>query len=103
MTCLACHWTHTAFESALACASLDSARRVVAPPLSMPSSGSALTATSETVLRRVATGRAFRAGRPRVAAAEQRQKARERDRAYRQRQKLATVAANDALLAGGRP
>jgi hypothetical protein len=39
----------------------------------------------------------------RVAAAEQRHKARERDRAYRQRQKLATVAANDALLAGVRP
>jgi hypothetical protein len=103
MTCLACHWTHTSFERALACASPDSACRVVAPPLSMPSSGSALTATSETVLRRVATGRAFRAGRPRVAAAEQRQKARKRDRAYRQRQKLATVAANDALLAGVRP
>jgi hypothetical protein len=51
----------------------------------------------------VATGRAFRAGRPRVAAAEQRHKARERDRAYRQLQKLATVAANDALLAGVRP
>lgn len=106
MTCPACHWTHTAFERALACyrsASPDSARRVVAPPPSMPSSGSALTATSETVLRRVATGRAFRAGRPRVAAAEQRQKARERDRAYRQRQKLATAAANDAMLAGVRP
>ena len=103
MTCLACHWTHTSFERARDCASPDSARRVVAPPLSMPSSGSVLTATSETVLRRVATGRAFRAGRPRVAAAEQRQKACERDRAYRQRQKLATVAANDALLAVVRP
>jgi hypothetical protein len=103
MTCLACHWTHTSFERALACASPDSARRVVAPPPSMPSSGSVLTATSETVLRRVATGRAFRAGRPRIAAAEQRQKARERDHAYRQRQKLASVAANDALLAGVRP
>jgi hypothetical protein len=106
MTCLACHWIHTSFERALACyrsASPDSACRVVAPPLSMPSSGSALTATSETVLRRVAAGRAFRPGRPRVAAAERRQKARERDRAYRQRQKLATVAANDALLAAVRP
>ena len=102
MTCLACHWTHTSFERARACyrsASPDSAGRVVSPPPSMPSSGSALTATSETVLRRVATGRAFRPGRPRVAAAEQRQKARQRDRAYRQRKKLATVAANDALLA----
>ena len=53
-----------------------------ATPLEGPSSGPAIPATSHTIFRR---GRAFKPGRPRVPAAEQRRKARERDRSWRAR------------------
>lgn len=47
-------------------------------------------ATSTTVFRR---GRAFKPGRPPVPSTAQRQKARDRDRAYRQRRKATAVSA----------
>jgi hypothetical protein len=51
-------------------------------PDSEPSSGSLIPTTSNTVFRH---GRAGKNGRPRVPVAEQRQKARSRNRAYRAR------------------
>jgi hypothetical protein len=57
------------------------ARKMAADPAS-------ILETSNTVLR---YGRAFRPGRPRVPAAEQRQRTRDRVRAYRARQRRGTA------------
>jgi hypothetical protein len=74
---------------------------VAGSPQAPPSTPDSST-TSTTILRRVRNGRAFSPGRPRVPAAVQREKARERDRVYRQRRVAAQAAANAALLVGGR-
>jgi hypothetical protein len=88
MSCLACLWYHTDPLAAIACYRKDDgkplARGVVQGPVLLPSSSPATSPTSDTVFRR---GRAGRSGRPKVLAAVQRQKARDRDRAYRERQK----------------
>ena len=52
--------------------------------------------SSNTVSRRVATGRAFRPGRPPVSDKQKRQKARERDRAYRERRRKERLQAAEA-------
>ena len=94
MSCLACLWYHTDPLAAIACYRKDDgkplARGVVRGPVHLPSSSPATSPTSDTVFRR---GRAGRSGRPKVLPAVQRQKARDRDRAYRERQKAARIAA----------
>ena len=59
-------------------------RRATRVPVGGPQSSPDISGRSRTVLR---NGRAHRSGRPRVSATEQRQKARDRMRAYRQRQR----------------
>ena len=55
--------------------------------------------TSGTVLRYVATGRAFRPGRPRKSEAERRRKGRERVRVYRSRRYAERLQAADVQRA----
>ena len=108
MTCPSCFWLHTNIETVLVCyrkynpiSSTDRPRgdganseRVPRPdaanpsvdsgPPKRPSSLSTNPGTLTTVFRH---GRARKSGRPRVPDAEQRRKARERSREYRERQK----------------
>jgi hypothetical protein len=105
MSCLACFWYHTDPRAAIACYRMlpasqndrnPGARTGIGPspigpvsrpstsPTSGPVSRPSTSPTSDTVFRR---GRASRSGRPKVTAAVQRQRARDRDRAYRQRRK----------------
>jgi hypothetical protein len=63
------------------------ARRAVQAALREAESAPIISATSDTLERRVGTGRAFQYGRPRTTAAVKRVKARARDRAHRARQK----------------
>jgi hypothetical protein len=67
-------------------------------PSEGPSSGPAIPGTSTTIFRR---GRAGKPGRPPVPAAEQRQKARDRDRAYCARQRQSPSA--DGLSTNPQP
>jgi hypothetical protein len=89
MSCLACLCYHTDPLAAIACYRKDDgkplARRVVLGPVLLPASSPATSSTSDTVFRR---GRAGRSGRPKVLAGVQRQKARDRDRAYRSARRL---------------
>jgi hypothetical protein len=94
MSCLACLWYHTDPLAAIACYRKNDgkpfARGVVRGPALLPRSSPATSPTSDTVFRR---GRAGRSGRPKVPGAVQRQRARDRDRVYRERQKAARIAA----------
>ena len=88
MSCLACFWYHTDPRAAIACYRTlhdrhddgnRGARTGIAPsPIGLTSSPST-SPTSDTVFRRGHAGRS--------PAAVQRKKARERDRAYRERRK----------------
>jgi hypothetical protein len=93
MSCLACFWYHTDPRAAIACYRMlpafqndrnPGARTGIGPSPIGPMSRPSTSPTSDTVFRR---GRASRSGRPKVTAAVQRQRARDRDRAYRQRRK----------------
>lgn len=64
-----------------------------------PSSAPDESGISKTIFRR---GRAFRPGRPPVPLAEQRQRARQRDRAYRARRQAATIRHGTAPTGTGR-
>ena len=106
MTCPGCYGQHTDGKTALSCYRKsnptpttdrprgDGANQITGPETGRqgidsgspksPSSGSTNPGTSKTVFRH---GRAGRSGRPRVPDVEQRRKARERSREYRDRQK----------------
>jgi len=94
MSCPACLWYHTDPLAAIACYAKNDgkplARGCSTGSVPVPNSGPTTPPTSDTVFRR---GRAARSGRPKVLAAVQRQKARDRDWAYRERQKAAQIAA----------
>lgn len=98
MSCLACLWYHTDPRAAIACYRILPALQKdrdpgtltgIAPSPIDPTSPPLTSTASDTVFRR---SRAGRSGRPKVPAAVQRQKGRERDRAYRERHKAARVA-----------
>lgn len=93
MSCLACLWYHTDPRAAIACyrtlltrqdGGNPGARTGIAPSSIGPTLSPSTSTTPDTVFRR---DRAGRSGRPKVPAAVQRRKARERDRAYRERWK----------------
>jgi len=95
MACMTCFETHTNPHVAISCyrrvfpaplvgsvtENLAGAIGIADPPHEVSANPQKLT-TSKTVFRH---GRASRSGRPRVSVAEQRRKARERQRAYRAR------------------
>ena len=70
---------------------LGAGRRAIRVRVGGPQSRPDISGRSKTVLR---NGRAHRSGRPRVSATEQRQKARDRMRAYRQRQRAVVEVAS---------
>lgn len=70
----------------------------VPPPSAPARSGTSTTVLPDAPVPQIASGRAGRSGRPRVALIEQRRKAREHARAYRQRRRAAQLAAADAQL-----
>lgn|SRR5215813_1033134 len=95
MPCVTCFWTHTNPRAAISCyrrafpalmvgsvtEKLAGAMGIADPPQEISVNPQKLT-TSKTVFRH---GRANQSGRPHVPVAEQRRKARERQRAYRAR------------------
>lgn len=83
MPCGTCFDTHTTFETALTCYRKTHPYKDSGSPETASGSPSA-PPTSTTIFRH---GRAFTPGRPSVNAAVQRQKARDRNRAYRERQR----------------
>ena len=108
MTCPTCYWQHTDVNAALVCYRKSNPKPTEDRPrgdrvkpetgnqgvdsgsTKRPSSLSTNPGTSETVFRH---GRAGKSGRPRVPDLEQRRKARERSRQYRDRQKKQELAA----------
>jgi hypothetical protein len=101
MTCPSCFWQHTNVQTALACyrrsnpvpmedrprgdGAIPPVRQAVdSGSPEIPSPRPTNPSTSKTVFRH---GRAGKSGRPRVPTVEQRRKARERSREYRERQK----------------
>jgi len=114
MTCPTCYWQHTDVNTALICYRRSNPVPAQSPPrgdsdntdqigrpkaqsqavdsgsLKRPVSLSTNPGSLKTVLRH---GRAGKSGRPPVPAAEQRRKARERSRQYRDRQKKQELTA----------